>query len=69
MDSISITDDGIPYIHYLPIKTSHSQEDNTEIQTPIVRYAFDLIKNNGFNFKILRNISGEKGYNAQIRNC
>lgn len=67
MDSISITDDGIPYIHYLPIKTSHSQEDNTEIQTPIVRYAFDLIKNNGFNFKILRNISGEKGYNAQIR--
>lgn len=67
MDNISVTDDGIPYIHYLPIKTSHTQEDNAEIQTPIMRYAFDIIKGTGFNFKILRNISGEKGYNARIR--
>lgn len=67
MDNISITDDGIPYIHYLPIKTIHSQEDNTEIQTPIVRYAFDIIKECGFDFKILRNISGGSGYNARIR--
>lgn len=67
MENISITEDGIPYIHYLPIKTSHRQSDNAEIETPIMRYALDIIKETQFHFAILRYATGKSGYNAKIR--
>lgn len=67
MENISITDDGIPYIHYLPIKTSHSQANNAEIQTPIMRYALEIIKESKFHFAILRYATGKSGYNTKIR--
>ena len=67
MDSISVSEDGIPYIHYIPKKTVDAQDGNTEILTPIVRYAFDIIKKTNFEFPILRNIYGTHGYNACIR--
>lgn len=67
MDSIAVSEDGIPYIHYIPKKTADAQEGNVEVQTPIVRYAFDIIKKTGFEFPILRNIYGTYGYNARIR--
>ena len=67
LDSIAVSEDGIPYIHYIPKKTADAQEGNVEVQTPIVRYAFDIIKKTGFEFPILRNIYGTYGYNARIR--
>lgn len=67
IESIAISEEGIPYIHYIPKKTADSQEGNVEVQTPIVRYAFDIIKRTGFDFPILRNIYGTYGYNARIR--
>lgn len=67
MNSISVSDDGIPYIHYIPKKTAEVQEGNGEIQTPIIRYAFDIIKRTSFNFPILRNKYGAYGYNARIK--
>ena len=67
MDSIAVSEDGIPYIHYIPKKTADSQEGNVEVQTPIVRYAFDIIKRTGFGFPILRNIYGTYGYNVCIK--
>lgn len=67
MDSISVSDDGIPFVHYLPQKTADRENVNTEIKTPIVRFAFDIIKATGFQFKILGNISGSKGYNKKIK--
>ena len=67
MDSIAVSEDGIPYIHYIPKKTADSQEGNVEVQTPIVRYAFDIIERTGFDFPILRNIYGTYGYNACIK--
>lgn len=67
MGSISVSEEGIPYIHYIPQKTADSQEGNVEVETPIVRYAFDIIKSTGFHFPILRNIFGTYGYNARIR--
>ena len=67
MTTISVNEDGIPYIHYLPKKTADSQEGNSEVQTPIVRYAFDIIKRTGFNFPVLKNIFGAFGYNNKIK--
>ena len=67
MAKIAVSEDGIPYIHYIPKKTADTQEGNTEIETPIVRFAFDIIKRTGFVFPILKNVSGEFGYNARIK--
>ena len=67
MSKILVSEEGIPYVHYLPKKTADSQEGNTEIQTPIVRFAFDIIKRTGFVFPALRNVCGTMGYNAQIK--
>lgn len=67
METISISPDGIPYVHYIPKKTADDQIGNEEVVTPIVRYAFDIIKKTGFVFPILKNIYGESGYNAKIK--
>lgn len=67
MNNVSVSESGIPFVHYLPIKTSHHLTTNTEIQTPLVKYAFDIVKESGFQFNILRNITGNDGYNSQIR--
>ena len=67
MSSIAVSDEGIPYIHYLPHKTAAVQAGNVEVQTPLVRYAFDIIKRTHFDFPILNNISGEYGYNPRIK--
>lgn len=67
METISISPDGIPYVHYIPKKTADDQIGNEEVVTPIVRYAFDIIKKTGLVFPILKNIYGESGYNAKIK--
>lgn len=67
MSTVSVSDDGIPFIHYIPHKTAKEQLTNTEIQTPIVRFAFDIIKRYDFKFPCLKNVNGESGYNAKIR--
>ena len=67
MENVAVTEEGIPYVHYLPQKTAGAEEGNTEIQTPIARFAFDIIKRTGFNFTIIRNIYGKSGYNVLIK--
>lgn len=67
MAKVAVSEEGIPYIHYIPKKTADSQEGNTEVQTPIVRYAFDIIMRTKFIFPILKNISGAYGFNAHIK--
>lgn len=65
--NISVSPDGIPYVHYLPQKTAGEQDLNTEIETPVVRFAFDIIQRTGFNFPIVRNVYGRNGYNVLIK--
>lgn len=67
LDNVRVSPDGIPYIHYLPQKTKEMQKDYCEIETPIVRFALDIIKRSGFNFPVLRNQTGRTGYNAKIK--
>ena len=67
MHSISVSKEGIPYIHYLPNKTADAQSDNREVETPIVRYAFDIIRRANFDFPILKNIYGATGYNKKLK--
>lgn len=65
--SVAVSEDGIPYVHYISIKTVKTLSVNEEVKTPLVRFAFDIIVRTGFNFPILRNIYGTYGYNAQIK--
>ena len=67
MDNISVSEEGIPYVHYLPEKTKGTQKDNSEVITPLVRYAFDIIKKTEFNLPILKYPSGKSGYNKKIK--
>lgn len=67
MSYVAITDDGIPYVHYIPSKTEKEQDDNSEIKTPLVKFAYEIIHKNGFCFPILRNLYGKKGYNSYIK--
>ena len=67
MDNVGVSDDNIPYIHYLPHKTAGAQDSNSEVITPIVRFAFDIIKRTGFDLPALKNLYGEMGYNAKIK--
>lgn len=60
-------EDGIPYIHYLPQKTKNEGNTRKEIRTPILKRSLDIIKKYDFNFPILKYVSGERGYNAKIK--
>lgn len=44
MDNVAVSEDGIPYVHYLPHKTARTQDSNTEIKTPLVHFALDKAK-------------------------
>ncbi len=67
MEKVSVSPEGIPYIHYIPSKTSGTQETNKEIITPIVRLGFDIIKRTGFNFGVNLSKSGANYYNKKVR--
>ena len=67
MDNVSVSPEGIPYIYYLPQKTKKKQSDNHEIETPLMRFALDIIKRTRFQMPILRYPSGKSGYNKKIK--
>lgn len=67
MDNLSVADGGIPYIHYLPIKTRKTQPDRHEVETPALRFAFDILVRCRCAFPLLAYVSGKSGYNAKIK--
>ena len=67
MDKISVSPEGIPYIHYIPSKTSGTQETNKEIITPIIRMAFDIIKRTNFDFGFSLGKTAISFYNKKVR--
>lgn len=67
MDNIAVSDDGIMYVHYLPEKTLRENIGRQEIQTPVMRFAYDIIMKYKFNFHILKYVSGKSGYNVKIK--
>ncbi len=67
MSNIAITDDGIPYVQYLPKKTMKTQNDRREKKTPLMLFALEIVKRSGFKFRVLKYASGKSGYNAKIK--
>lgn len=67
MDKVSVTDDGIPFVHYIPSKTARSLVVNQEICTPLIQPALDIIRRtrlafNGHNPKYEKQV-----YNGSLR--
>lgn len=67
MSNVAVTDDGIPYVQYLPKKTMKTQNDRREKKTPLMLFALDIVKRSGFKFGVLKYASGKSGYNAKIK--
>ena len=67
MQNVAVTHDGIPYVRYVPQKTRATMKTVHETKTPIVRFAFDIIKRTGFKFSIINYDSGKSGYNKKIK--
>ena len=67
MSNVAVSDDGIPYVQYLPKKTMKTQNDRREKKTPLMLFALDIVKRSGFKFGVLKYASGKSGYNAKIK--
>ncbi len=67
MANLAASKEGIPYVHYLPIKTRDISPDHKEVETPIMRFAFDIMINCHCSFPLLAYVSGKSGYNAKIK--
>lgn len=71
-DNIGI-EEGIPYIHYLPQKTYRDGLIRTEIRTPVIRIAYNVIMKykgglpNNALLPYYPDGNGETGYNYQIK--
>lgn len=68
MDKVAVSDEGIPYVHYIPSKTARSQGTHHEIQTPLIEPALEIIRRTrlafiGHNPKYEREV-----YNKKLRN-
>jgi len=67
MDKVAVSDEGIPYIHYIPSKTVRSQKTNQEIQTPLIPAAQEIVRRTQLAFNG-RNTKYEKQvYNKSLR--
>lgn len=67
MDKLSVSEDGIPYIHYIPSKTAKSQKTNLEIQTPVIRPALEIILRTQFDFNGHNTHYETQLYNKMLR--
>lgn len=67
MEKVAVSEDGIPYVHYIPSKTIRGQAVNQEIQTPLIKPALEIVRHTRLNFSV-RNPKYEKEvYNRNLR--
>jgi hypothetical protein len=53
MDKVAVSEEGIPYVHYIPSKTARSQGTNHEIQTPLIEPALEIIRRTRLAFIVV----------------
>ena len=67
MSKVAVTDEGIPYVHYIPSKTARLQNSNAEVQTPLIEPALEIIKRTGLHFMDHNHHYGLQQYNKSLR--
>ena len=67
MANIAMSDDGIPYVHYMPSKTARLQSTNLEVTTPLIEPAVDIINRTGLKLMGMNHHYGKQRYNKALR--
>lgn len=66
-DKVAVSEDGIPYVHYIPSKTARLQNSNVEVQTPLIGPALEIIERTGLHFMGHNHHYGKQRYNKALR--
>ena len=64
MSKVSVSPEGIPYVHYIPSKTKKIMENVIEIKTPLIRVAYNIVMRTKFAF----NETGNDRYTVSLYN-
>lgn len=66
-DKVAVSEEGIPYVHYIPSKTARLQSTNKEILTPLIEPALEIINRTGLHFMDNNHHYGKQRYNKALR--
>ena len=67
MDKATVSEDGIPYIHYMPSKTSKMQTTNQEVMTPLIGPAMEIINRTHLKLMAPNLKYGKQRYNMALK--
>ena len=67
MDKVAVSDEGIPYIHYIPSKTARVFAMNQEIQTPLIAPALEIVSRTKLKLMCGNPHYGKQRYNKALR--
>lgn len=66
-EKVAVSDEGIPYIHYIPMKTMKKQRINSEVITPLIEPALEIIQRTGLKMMHTNLKYGKQVYNKKLR--
>lgn len=67
LDKVAVSEEGIPYIHYIPSKTSKTQSINYEVMTPLIEPAMEIINRTHLQLMGPNLKYGKQRYNSALR--
>lgn len=67
MDKVAVSDDGIPYVHYIPSKTARTMTVNQEVVTPLIRPAMEIVQRTRLKLMNGNPHYGKQRYNKALR--
>lgn len=67
MDKVAVSEDGIPYVHYVPRKTARMMTVNREVVTPLIRPALEIIRRTRLKLMDHKPHYGKQRYNKALR--
>ena len=66
-NNVAVSEDGIPYVHYIPSKTVRLQSTNAEVITPLIEPALEIIKRTRLKLMGPNLKYGKQRYNKALR--
>ena len=66
-DKVAVSEEGIPYVHYIPSKTFKMQVSNSEVITPLIEPALEIINRTGLRLMGGNQKYGKQRYNQALR--
>lgn len=67
MDKVAVSEDGIPYVHYVPRKTARMMTVNQEVVTPLILPALEIVQRTGLRLMVGNQHYGKQRYNKALR--